>query len=72
MEINGIKVTPREAQVYEALSVDPEWSGVIARRAGLHSMSLSEAGARYCISLTKKGLAMKHGTRSFPKWSRAA
>jgi hypothetical protein len=71
MEIEGKKVTPTEARVYAALSVDPEWSHTIAQRAGLRSMSMGEAGARYCISLTKKGLAIKHGTRSCPKWSKA-
>lgn len=70
--VNGIRLTPREAETYEALSVDPEWPGVIARRAGFRSSSMSEAGARYCIALTKKGLAQKHGARMFPKWSRVA
>jgi hypothetical protein len=71
MEIKGIKVTPTEARVYEALTAEPMWSAIIADRAKIRSMSMGEAGARYCISLTKKGLAKKHGTRSFPKWSRA-
>ena len=70
--VNGIKLTPREAQVYEALSAYPEWPHQIAQRAGIRSMSMGEAGARYCISLVKKGLAEKHGTRMHPKWSRAA
>lgn len=69
-EINGIRVTPREKQVYEALSMFPEWPHQIAQRAGIRSMNMGEAGARYCISLTKKGLAEKHGTRMSPKWSR--
>lgn len=25
--------------------------------------------AKFCISLVKKGLAVKHGSRMFPKWS---
>lgn len=71
-DINGIHVTPREAQVYAALSAFPEWPHQIAQRAGIRSMSMGEAGARYCISLTKKGLAEKHGTRTSPKWARKA
>lgn len=70
-ERNGVKVTATEAKVYDALTDTPEWPGVIANRAGLKNMHRSEAGAKYCILLVGKGLAMKHGTRMFPKWSRA-
>lgn len=68
---NGVKVTANEARVYDALTDDPDWPGVIARRAGLTNAHKSEAGAKYCILLVGKGLAVKRGTRVFPKWSRA-
>jgi hypothetical protein len=70
-ERRGIKVTRTEALVYDALTETPEWPGIIANRAGLKNMSRSEAGAKYCILLVGKGLAIKHGTRMFPKWSRS-
>lgn len=70
-ERGGVKVTATEARVYDALTDEPEWAESIARRAGLTNVHKAEAGAKYCILLTGKGLATKHGSRVFPKWSRS-
>lgn len=70
-ERRGVKVTRTEALVYDALTEEPEWPGVIANRAGISTMSRAETGAKYCILLVGKGLATKHGPRIFPKWSRS-
>lgn len=65
----SVKLTPREQQILAALTSEPSCSWEIARRAGIHTMSRGETAAKFCISLTKKGLAEKHGTRMFPKWT---
>jgi hypothetical protein len=70
-QINGIDVTPTEAAIFMALSGEPEPSYAIARKAGLKNMNRGETAAKFCISLTKKGLAQKHGSRMFPMWSKA-
>jgi hypothetical protein len=69
--VNGVALTPTEMKVYQALTTGPDWPELIACRAGLKNMHKGEAGAKYCIALTKKGLAKKHGRRSAPQWSRA-
>lgn len=69
--VNGVQLTPRETEVYYALTSEPSWPGIIAGRAGIRTVSRSETAAKYCISLVRKGLAKKHGTAMFPKWSRS-
>ena len=67
-----MKLTPRQKQVYEALPfVDFEHPGIIARKAGVRTISSSETAAKFCIQLVKLGLAEKGGTRMFPLWRRA-
>jgi hypothetical protein len=70
-DIAKIKITPRERDIYNVLSDVPLSSSEIAQRVGICWVSPSEAAARHCISLTKKGLAVKRGSRMFPKWARA-
>jgi hypothetical protein len=69
--VNGVQLTPRETEVYNALTNEPDWPGVIANRAGIRTISRSETAAKFCIALVRKGLAKKHGTAMFPKWSKA-
>ncbi|KQP61040.1 helix-turn-helix domain-containing protein [Methylobacterium sp. Leaf108] len=71
--MSDIKLTPRERQVFEALS--PTFarnSREIAKLAGIRTSSSSETAAHYCIRLVAKGLAEKRGTAMFPEWKLAA
>lgn len=65
-----MKLTELDLSVLVALQKigTPETSGTIARQAGIRTMSPRETAARHCIRLTKSGLALKSGTRMFPKW----
>lgn len=65
-------MTPRQQQVYVVLTDEFEWSGVIARRDGIHTTSPGETAAKFCIQLVKLGEAEKGGTRMFPKWRKAS
>ncbi len=69
--ITKTKITPRERDIYNVLGSEPLSCWEVARLAEIKTMSRGETAAKYCISLTKKGLAVKHGSRMFPKWSRA-
>lgn len=67
------KLTPREKQVYDALS--PTFSRPsreIAQYAKIRTSSPSETAAHYCIKLVAKGIAVKCGTAMFPEWKRAS
>lgn len=67
---NGIKLTPRERQVLDVLTIEPLSAYEIARRANITTVSRSETAAKFCIALVKKGLAVKSGWRQYPKWAR--
>ncbi len=68
---NGVAVTATEARVFDALTSEPTDPHIVAQRAQLTNVHKGEAGAKYCILLGRKGLAVRHGTRTFPKWSKA-
>lgn len=64
-------MTPRQKQVYDALTDEFQPAHTIARLAALTNMHREEAAAKYCIQLTKGGWAERRGTRMFPEWRRA-
>lgn len=66
-----ISLTPREKQVYNALTDVAESPGVIASRADIRTISPRETAATFCRKLTRRGLAIKGGTPMCPKWRRA-
>lgn len=68
--MTDIKLTPRERQVYEVLTSEPLSDWEIARRARIRTFSPHETAAKFCNSLTKKGLAVKSGPRFNAKWAR--
>jgi hypothetical protein len=61
-------LTPRQQQVYDVLTSDFQSSSVIGQKADLRTMSNRETAAKFCIILTKLGLAERGGTRTFPLW----
>jgi hypothetical protein len=67
---NGVGLTPMEAKVFDALTDMPEGPRTIANRAGLTNVHKAEAGAKYCISLVKKGLAERTIKRGARMWAR--
>ncbi|MDB5620543.1 hypothetical protein [Tardiphaga sp.] len=68
-QINGVDVTEREAEIFAVLTNEPQGPWQIAEAAGIQTFYKGETGSRYCHSLTRKGLAQKHGMRNDPKWS---
>jgi hypothetical protein len=70
--VRGVELTPMEYRVLLALTDEPTSPGIIAQRAALTNMNIAEAGARYCIALAKKGLAVASGKRTSKKWARTA
>jgi len=65
-------MTPREKQVFDALTEAFERPDAIARRAKIYTSSPRETASKYCISLVKRGLAEKGGTPMHPMWRRRA
>lgn len=65
-------MTPRQKEVLDALTDEFDWPGSIARRAGIRTSSPTETVSKFCIQLTKLGLAEKSGSRMFPKWRRVS
>lgn len=64
-----MKLTEQDRVVLSALGESPASSGLIARAAKIRTSSPGETAARHCIKLTKVGLAVKSGTRTFPAWA---
>jgi hypothetical protein len=69
--VRGVKLTSMEYRVFLALTDEPTDPAIVAQRAQLTNMHIAEAGAKYCIALTKKGLAVASGKRTSKKWARA-
>lgn len=67
-----MKLTDRQRQVLNALTEEFEHPGRIAGRAQIYTCSPGETAAKYCIQLTKLGLAEKGGKKMFPKWRKAS
>jgi len=66
---DDVKLSEREQQVFDVLTWEPMRAGQIASAAGFKTISPRETAAKYAIQLVAKGLATRHGTRSFPRWA---
>ena len=65
-------LTFRQSQILNGLTDEFASAGVVARRAGIHTISPSETAAKFCIQLVKLGLAEKGGERQYPMWRKKA
>lgn len=64
-------MTPREKQIYDVLTDEFKSDSEIARLAGFGGWYARENAAKFCIKLTRIGLAERRGPRMLPEWRRA-
>jgi len=63
-------MTPTQRIFYDAMTEQFETPMRIGQRAGAGPYYFVERTSRYCIQLTRLGLAEKGGTRQNPMWRR--
>jgi hypothetical protein len=69
--VRGVKLTSMEYRVFLALTDEPTDPAIVAERAKMTNTHMAKVGAKYCIALTKKGLAVVSGKRTSKKWALA-
>lgn len=64
------KLTPRQREVYDALTSEWQNPSQIAKRAYIHTTAPRETASHHCIALVKLGLAERNDCRAIPMWRR--